>query len=164
MCQCGQTRPSVSPDRVHSVALLARRVAEAVPESPTQDARGNALQQALIWSGSPPGRAQLPKPLPLPPAQREGRTQNMRSTLIKNCCETGAESGQNEGQRMPWRRQNKRQQAWPQLASPGGDSCFSSRKILGSTCKTAESGKSLKPGPAHRPGQQPTLWEEVCSV
>ena len=76
----------------HSVALLARMVAEAVPESPTEDARGNALQQALIWSGSPPGRAQLPKPLPLPPAQREGRTQNMRSTLIKNCCVIGAES------------------------------------------------------------------------
>ena len=161
MCQCGHTRPSVNPDRGHSDALLARMVAEADPESPTQDARGTALQQALTWSGSPPGLAPLPQTLA---HQREGRTQNMRSPLIKNCCETGAERGQNEGQRLPWRRPNKRQQAWPQLASPGGNSCSSCRKILGSTCKTAESGKSLKPGPAHRPGQQPTLWEEVCSV
>ena len=152
----------MNPDRGHSFALLARMVAEADPESPTQDARGTALQQALTWSGSPPGLAPLPQPL-LPP-ERQGKTQNMRSSLIKNCCETGAERGQNEGQRMPWRRQNKWQQAWPQLASPGGNSCSSSRKILGSTCKRAESRKSLKPGPAHRPGQQPTLWEEVCSV
>ena len=84
--------------------------------------------------------------------------------LIKNCCETGAERGQNKGQRMLWWKQKESQQAWPQLASPGGKSCSSSRKIVGSTCKSAELGKSLKPGPALSPGQQPALWEGVWSV
>ena len=150
MCQRGQTRPSVNPDQGHSAALMAWMVAEADPESPPQDARGTVLEQALMWNSSPPGL--VPTPL-TPTPQREGRTQNMKSPLIKNCCETGAEKGQNKRQRMPWWRQNKRQQAWPQLASPGGNSCSSCRKTLGSTCQTAESGKSLKPGPAHSPAQ-----------
>ena len=64
MCQCGQTTPSVNPDQDHSAALMAWMVAEADPESPPQDARGTVLEQALIWSGSPPGLAALPQPLP----------------------------------------------------------------------------------------------------
>ena len=109
------------------------------------------------------------RPCPTPPNhthQREGRTHNMRSPLIKNCCEAGAERGQIKGQRMPWLRQNKRQHAWPQLAGPGGNICSSCRKKLGSTCETADSGNSLKAEPAHNPAQQSGLWEGyvVCNA
>ena len=44
------------------------------------------------------------RPCPTPPtptSQRDGRVQNMRSLLIKNCCETGAERGQNKGRGCP---------------------------------------------------------------
>ena len=62
MGQCDQTRPSVNPDQGHFIALLTWMVAEADPESPPQDARGTALQQAMIWSGSPPGLAPFANP------------------------------------------------------------------------------------------------------
>ena len=38
---------------------------------------------------------------PTPTSQREGRAQNMRSPLIKKCCETGTERGQNKGRGCP---------------------------------------------------------------
>ena len=44
------------------------------------------------------------RPCPTPPtptSQRQGRAQNMRSPLIKNCCETGAERGPNKGRGCP---------------------------------------------------------------
>ena len=161
MCRCGKTALSVSrPGALHCPDGL-----DGSRDWPRVLTR--IFQRYCSATGSNmewlPTRPCPTPPTPTPP-QREGITQNMRLPLIKNCCDTGAERGQNKGHRMPWRRQNESQQAWPQLATPGGKSCSSSRKILGSTCKTAELGKSLKPGPAHSPGQQPTLWEGVWSV
>lgn len=119
---CGQTRPSVNPDQGHCAALMAWMVAE-LTEFPPQDARGTVLEQAsLIWKWLP--TRPCPTPQPLPP--REDRTQNMKS-FNQNHCETGAERGKARGRGCPWWRQNRRQ-AWPQLTSPGGNSCSSCRR------------------------------------
>ena len=91
MCQCGQTTPSVNPDQDHSAALMAWMVAEADPESPPQDARGTVLEQALIWSGSPPGLAALPQPLP--PRERTEHEKSFNQKLLLDWGREGAKQG-----------------------------------------------------------------------
>ena len=161
MWQRGQTEPIQNTDLGCSTGLMAWMVAEADPESPPQDGRGTVLEQALMWGSSP---HQLPRPRPTPPnPYPPERGQNTRSPLIKNCCETGAERGQSKGERMPWWTQNRREQAWPQLAGPKVTAAPLAGRCWAQPVKQ-QSGNRLKPGPAHSPAQQPTLWEGVWNV